>query len=130
MQVLELIGPLYSALTLLAAAVVWLYWRPVVQAVRAGDYDTSSCLAIGILFGWSAEGITRAWWAVWRYGLDSGWDVDWMVGNPIVAMCSLLLIGGATLHIRAATHSAHGERIWFLALSCAGLVFLADLFLR
>lgn len=128
MQVPELISALYSAGMLLAFVVVWLYWRPTWQALREGDFGNSFNLSVGILVCWLAEGVTRAWWAAWRWGLAHEYDVRWMVTHPIVALCGSLLILGALFHIRAGTRAFHGEWAWLAAAAVGAVAFCLSWF--
>jgi len=103
---------IYTAITIVSLAVIGVYGRAALDAIRGGLKRRSDMLTLGIVTGFVYAVMYYPYWIVWRLG---GAEVkSAMVNHWFVPSLTALIIIGALLHIRAATLKKCGERGWIV----------------
>lgn len=110
---------IYTAITIVSLAVLGLYGRAAIDAVRSGLKRRADMLTLGIVTGFAYAVLYYPYWIVWRLG---GADIkSAMVDHWFVPSLTLLILIAAILHIRAASLKKCGERGWVIVAGVAAL---------
>lgn len=110
---------IYTAITVVSLAVLLLYGRAAIDAIRSGLKRRSDMLTLGIVSGFLYAVIYYPYWIIWRL---SGAEVKAaMVNHWFVPLLTLAILVAALFHIRAASHKKCGERGWLVVAGVAGV---------